>query len=392
MVCVFCRVALELGPEQNLLEEIEEDCKAPDEEEGYVADYNRSDSSFSFGSPVHARKENSSLSDDYDDLCDTPPSESKTATVVAMLDVSVDEEDRVEISDKDTTKSAPEEVTITPPSVSSSKGYARSASAEKLLFGTIGDGSEDVGCVARRASDNDSGVSEYDFKRPQLASRRSEPVIKARSEDSESGGKSKPRRSLTSFDDITGVSLSGVFSPQEVKKRSNSIKKERRAISLISKPTDDMHHRSRSLSEEAIKSAYRRSSTHARLEGNGKAQESFYLGPQLSPTNTPSAAPSLSVHFVHFEHSCSSPQRPIPGGVEGNRSAVRASISMGHFSRYQNILNMITLTLFVMMLTGDRYKSHILRSNAFTQAHASDAINELHPDQLAKFMKVPTVS
>lgn len=40
------------------------------------------------------------------------------------------------------------------------------------------------------------------------------------------------------------------------------------------------------------------------------------------------------------------------------------------------------------IIRPSRYKSQVMRSSTYTQALASDAINELHPDQLARFMKV----
>jgi hypothetical protein len=284
-----------------------------------------------------------------DALCSSPSELEAVAGTVVELELSAEDEGGAErnvdedvtidetfgdISQPETPLSVSTISEATPPVASAlssaSKGYAQSVSVEKLLFGAISCDAED---------DDADGVdpkASGSLDRIRLLSRRSDPMLCGGSVDSQER-KEQTRRSLTSFDDITGVSLGGVFSPQEVKKRS-SIKKEHRAISLISKQKSGeglhSHFRPRSQSDESISSAgARRSSTHARIEGNAKALDNFYLTKQSSfQDNPPVSSPTLAAHFAQFDASTGSPQRSTPVG----KRTTRASISMGYFSRYNS--------------------------------------------------------
>jgi hypothetical protein len=124
--------------------------------------------------------------------------------------------------------------------------------------------------------------------------------------------------------------------------------------------------RNRSQSERGFPSKQlRRLSCVARLEGAAKA------------------ALELSRLDGFIESPLKNGSPILPDGKKSRRSS-----TAGTYVRSVTSLSMTSSPTLI----PSRYKSHVMRSTTYTQALASDAINELHPDQLAKFMKVTSFS
>ena len=312
------RLALELGPEHNLLDDNEEeDIQHVDTSSSLLL---RSDSSFSFSSPGATQ----------DDAARTmsPVSEVKTEHSYGPPFVSIDSpiaEDEPENEQRCETNEGEGEI----PDDEAHSNSRRRSSAEKL-FPPVG--------------------------RPALKTSASAPPEEGGFTDIVGCKRVLCSHSLS--EDAISSQESHLFSPNEVKKRSNSIKKERKAIALVTREShnEDIH-RARTHSDESLKIKSRRCSTHARLEGNSSA-DNFYFnrtksyGDNLSPQQ---GRPQVSVHFAHFEHTLT-PTKSEQGNYSkerGHRGPARASISMGYFSRCtlakhrQKNCNCLPTTLFV---------------------------------------------
>ena len=315
---------MELGPEDNLLE----DEKQEEADTKPSTSVFRTDSSFSFSSTSQGQSGDEAENNDPDGISNPSLWSSSTAADDLVLDA-------YNVSGPSTADEVVQRLEI------ESEGNQPD---EDIYEKDALNGDQSLPAVSSPleiAEPNTSIASMFGYIEPnkKISSRHSDTSILSPRQDklsSESNLTPPARHSLAEIDEIRlSLDANHLFSPQEVRKRISSMKKERKTISLVTRQsTDDDISRARSHSDEMTQNAVRRKSTHARLEGN-LSTENFYLKKRLSE-DTPSS-PQLSVHFSHFE-KCNSPiaSNTSHGHESGqsNRALTRASISMGHFSRY----------------------------------------------------------
>jgi hypothetical protein len=203
-----------------------------------------------------------------------------------------------------------------------------------------------------------------------------------------------PKKKMPHTNSLPSAERENIFSPQEVRKRSSSMKKAGGSTEIAVITRTGSH--GQSFSAEDVPSPSSRSPEFS--FGTRNRSQSERMGPsrlfrRLSSGARLEGAAKAAVELSRLDELLDSPNKSSGGGPpgysspapgEGNKPTRRSSTA-GNYVRSAAALYS---PLPISFTWCSRYKSHVLRSSTYTQALASDAINELHPDQLARFMKV----